>query len=78
FTVAALLKHDLAELGDTVDVEDGTWEVAGREIHDTHTEGLLTIREALRESSNVGIAKAALPLTPGMQYENLRDFGFGT
>lgn len=78
FTVAALLKHDLASLGDTVDVGDGSWEVAGREIHDTHTEGFLTVREALRESSNVGIAKAAQPLTPGMQYENLRDFGFGT
>lgn len=78
FTVAGLLKHDLASLGDTVDVEDGVWEIAGRRIHDTHTEGRMTIREALRESSNVGIAKAALPLTPGVQYENLRDFGFGT
>lgn len=78
FTVAALMKHGLASLGDTVDVGDGMWEVAGRTLHDTHTEGPMTIREALRESSNVGIAKAALPLPPGMQYENLRDFGFGT
>ncbi len=78
FTVAALLNHDLASLNDTVDVEDGTWEVAGRRINDTHTEGRMTIREALRESSNVGIAKAALALEPGVQYENLRDFGFGT
>lgn len=78
FTVAGLLKHDLASLNDTVDVEDGVWEVAGRRLHDTHTEGRMTIREALRESSNVGIAKAALPLSPGIQYENLRDFGFGT
>ncbi|MDX1495516.1 MAG: penicillin-binding protein 2, partial [Longimicrobiales bacterium] len=78
FTVAALLKHDVASLNDTVDVEDGVWEVAGRRLHDTHTEGRMTIREALRESSNVGIAKAALPLSPGVQYENLRDFGFGT
>jgi len=78
FTVAALLKHDLAGLGDTVDVGDGVWEVAGRRLHDTHTEGPMTIREALRESSNVGIAKAALRLPPGLQYENLRDFGFGT
>lgn len=78
FTVAALLKHELASLNDTVDVEDGTWEVAGRRINDTHTEGLMTIREALRESSNVGIAKAAQALEPGVQYENLRDFGFGT
>jgi cell division protein FtsI (penicillin-binding protein 3) len=78
FTVAGLLKHDLASLQDTVDTGDGTWVQAGRELSDTHTEGRMTIREALRESSNVGIAKAALPMTPGVQYENLRDFGFGT
>ena len=78
FTVAGLLKHDLASLGDTVDVENGTWEIAGRLLHDTHTEGLLTVREALRESSNVGIAKIAQRMPPGIQYENLRDFGFGS
>jgi len=78
FTVAGLLKHDLASMSDSIDVGDGTWEVAGRRLHDTHTEGVMTVRDALRESSNVGIAKAALPLPPGLQYENLRDFGFGT
>lgn len=78
FTVAGLLKEGLASLNDTVDVGDGTWEHAGRTIHDTHTKGLMTVRDALRVSSNVGIAKAALPMTPGVQYENLRDFGFGT
>jgi cell division protein FtsI (penicillin-binding protein 3) len=78
FTIAGLLKHGLASLEDTVDAEDGSWWQAGRELHDTHTEGLMTIRDALRESSNVGVAKAALPMSPGVQYENLRDFGFGT
>jgi cell division protein FtsI (penicillin-binding protein 3) len=78
FTVAALLQRGLAALDDTVDVGDGTWEVEGRVLHDTHTAGRLSIGDALRESSNVGIAKAAVPLTPGVQYENLRDFGFGS
>ena len=78
FTVASLLQRGLASIEDTVDVGDGSWEVEGRTLHDTHTEGRLSIGEALRESSNVGIAKAALALTPGAQYENLRDFGFGS
>ena len=78
FTVAGLLHYGLASMRDTVDVEDGTWEIAGRTIHDSHTDGRMTIRDALRESSNVGIAKAALRMTPGVQFENLRDFGFGT
>ncbi len=78
FTVAGLLTHGLAGMGDTVDVQDGRWEVEGRVLTDTHTEGVMTLREALRESSNVGIAKLAQAMPPGLQYENLRDFGFGT
>lgn len=78
FTVAGLLDRRLASLNDTVDVGDGRWEINGRTLHDTHTEGRMTLRDALRESSNVGVAKAALALEPGVQYENLRDFGFGT
>jgi cell division protein FtsI (penicillin-binding protein 3) len=78
FTVASLLQHGLTSLDDTVDVGNGRWEIEGRTLHDTHTQGRLSIGDALRESSNVGIAKAALALTPGAQYENLRDFGFGS
>ncbi len=77
FTVAGMLDRHLARLGDSVDVDNGTWTVAGRTLHDVHAEGRMTIADALRVSSNVGIAKAAQVLTPGEQYENLRDFGFG-
>ncbi len=77
FTVAALLQHRAASLSDIVETGNGTWAVAGRVIHDIHAGGTMTVADALRESSNVGIAKAALSLTPGHQYENLRDFGFG-
>jgi cell division protein FtsI (penicillin-binding protein 3) len=78
FTVASLLQRRLMSMDDTVDVGDGSWEIGGRTLHDTHTQGRLSIGDALRESSNVGIAKAALALTPAAQYENLRDFGFGS
>lgn len=77
FTVSGLLSRHLVSLSDTVDVENGTWTVARRTLHDEHHSGLMTIADALRVSSNVGIAKAAQALTPGDQYENLRDFGFG-
>lgn len=78
FTIAGLLQHGLASLNDTVDVGNGAWHIEGRTIHDTHTEGRMTIREALRESSNVGVAKAAAAMSAGVQFENLRDFGFGS
>ena len=77
FTVTGLLNAHLATLRDTIDVGDGTWRIASRTIHDVHAEGRMTIADALRVSSNVGIAKAAQRMTPGIQYENLRDFGFG-
>lgn len=77
FTVAGLLERDLVSLTDTVDVEGGVWRVAGRTLHDVGAHDSLTIADALRVSSNVGIAKAAQVLAPGEQYENLRDFGFG-
>lgn len=77
FTVAALLERGLASMDDVVDVGTGVWRVEGRTLHDTHTKGRITIAEALRESSNIGIAMAAQRLSAGAQYENLRDFGFG-
>ena len=77
FTVAGLLQKGLASMQDSIDVGNGTWEIEGRTLHDIHTQGMMTVADALRESSNVGIAKAAQSMTPGVQYENLRDFGFG-
>ena len=77
FTVAGMLDRKLLSLSDTVDAGDGSWLVAGRVLHDTHEGGPMTIADALRVSSNIGIAKAAQAMTPGVQYENLRDFGFG-
>lgn len=77
FTVAGMLQEGVVALSDTVDVGDGTWQVAGRTLHDVHHEGRMTVADALRVSSNVGIAKAAQAFERGDQYENLRDFGFG-
>ena len=78
FTVAALLQHDLVSLHDTVDVGQGVWEVAGRTLHDDiGDEGRMSVGDALRVSSNIGVAKAAQVMSPRIQYETLRDFGFG-
>jgi cell division protein FtsI (penicillin-binding protein 3) len=77
FTVAAILSHGVADLGDSVDTEEGYWRVAGRTITDVHPYGKLTLAEALKVSSNVGISKMAQGLSPEDQYESLRDFGFG-
>lgn len=77
FTVAGLLSRELRSLRDTVDAEEGRWRTAGRTLTDIEPHGAITVAEALRVSSNVGIAKAATAFTPAQQYETLRDFGFG-
>ena len=78
FTVAGLLTEGIASLSDTVDVGDGRWSIDGRSLSDVHAEGRMSIGDALRVSSNVGIAMAAQGLSPEMHYRALRDFGFGT
>jgi cell division protein FtsI (penicillin-binding protein 3) len=77
FTVAALLKTGRGSLADSVDTGMGYWRVGGHPLRDVSAHGVITLAEALRVSSNIGIAKAAQALTPAQQFENLRDFGFG-
>ena len=77
FTVAGLLSNGLATLEDSVETAEGSWTVSGRTVSDTHVSGDMTLGDALRVSSNVGVSKAAEALSAGQQYENLRDFGFG-
>jgi cell division protein FtsI (penicillin-binding protein 3) len=78
FTVAGILLHSVANLGDSVDGEDGTWVAGGKPLRDVHPHGMMTLAEALRVSSNIGVAKVAEGLSPEHQFEMLRDFGFGS
>ena len=75
---AALLSRGRATPGDTVDVFGGTWTEHGRTITDVHKLQRPTLREVIRWSSNIGISRFALRLSPAEEFESLRDFGFGT
>ncbi len=78
FTAAALLRDGKAVPGDKIYAEHGTYALDGRVIHDVHPSDTLTLADVIRVSSNIGIAKFSLRLTPAEQYDALRDFGFGT
>jgi len=78
FTVAGILDHGVGSLSDSVDGEDGRWRIEGRTLTDTHLHEGMTLADALRVSSNIGVAKAAQGLSPAQQYQVLRDFGFGS
>jgi cell division protein FtsI (penicillin-binding protein 3) len=77
FTVGSLLTEQRASLNDSIYAEQGTYRLHGRTIRDVHAYGWLTLREAFLESSNIVMAKTASRLTPALQYQRLRDFGFG-
>lgn len=84
FTAAALLAHERVDSTDSVDNEGGLWKMPlpngrVREIEDEHAKpGKLTLGQAIEVSSNVAMAKFSDRLTPTEQYQQLRDFGFGS
>jgi cell division protein FtsI (penicillin-binding protein 3) len=78
FTVAAVLEEGVGTLGDSLYGEQGSWTIHGRTIRDVHAMGWMTMADALRESSNIGIAKTSTRLTHEAHYAQLRSFGFGS
>lgn len=78
FLLATLLSEGLADLDDRVFVEDGVLRTPYRVITDVHPHDTLTVAEVIQFSSNIGAAKLAERVEPGLQYRYLREFGFGT
>ena len=60
-----------------VDCQMGSILVAGRLIHDWHPFGVLSVRDVLAHSSDVGTIKVALNLGAPRFYETMRKFGIG-
>jgi cell division protein FtsI (penicillin-binding protein 3) len=78
FAAAALLQANLASPRDSVYGERGVWVQKYRTIHDDEPEEWLTLRGVIQVSSNIGIVKFAQRLPADVEYQTLRDFGFGT
>ncbi|SHK31115.1 cell division protein FtsI (penicillin-binding protein 3) [Rhodothermus profundi] len=73
----AALEQGVVALDDTIDTGDGWAVFAGRTIRDVHAYGRISFAEVLVHSSNVGIARVATQLTPGILYQYARNLGFG-
>lgn len=76
-TAAVALGTQRIRPEDTFHCENGAYAVAGRVLHDHRPHGLLTFREVITQSSNIGVAKAAMVLGPSALYRGIRAFGFG-
>jgi cell division protein FtsI (penicillin-binding protein 3) len=77
FIAASLLERGRAKPTDIVDTHNGTLDIDGRTIRDTHNAAQLSLADVIRFSSNIGIVEFGLRLTPREKYETLRDVGFG-
>lgn len=62
---------------DKFDCENGQYPVAGRILHDHQPHGILTFREVIAQSSNIGVAKAAMQVGAQPIYHGIRAFGVG-
>ncbi|HYE30032.1 MAG TPA: penicillin-binding protein 2 [Methylomirabilota bacterium] len=75
--VSAGLNEGLIKLTDQFDCENGLWQWGGRSLKDDHHYGLLSVRDVIGKSSNIGSAKIALLLREQKVLDYIKAFGFG-
>ena len=76
-TLAAGLNEGVADLGSTFFCENGQMLMAGHWLKDHEPYGLLTLREVIAKSSNIGMAKLATLIGEEKLHHYGRLFGFG-
>jgi cell division protein FtsI (penicillin-binding protein 3) len=77
FLYAAAIQEGVISDNKLIDCEGGVYNVNGHPIRDTHPRRWLSARNALRYSSNIGMAKIGLELGAPMFHHYLTDLGFG-
>ena len=76
-TMTSAIENGVTNPGEMIDCQMGSIKIAGRTIHDWHPFGMLSVREVLANSSDVGSIKIALRLGEARFYKTIRDFGIG-
>ncbi len=76
-TLTGAIENGVATPNELVDCQMGQIMVAGRLIHDWKKFGVLSVREILEHSSDVGAIKVALRLGAPRFYDTIRAFGIG-
>lgn len=76
-TMTGAIENGVASPTDMIDCQEGSIVVAGRLIHDHMPFGILSVRDVLAKSSDVGTIKVALRLGAPRFYDVMRAFGIG-
>ena len=76
-TASAALEEDMVSQDDEFDCEQGQYRVSNHILHDHKPHGILTFREVIELSSNIGTTKIAQTIGPDIIYRYMKLFGFG-
>lgn len=76
-TAAAALEANLVDPTDILDCGRGSITLNGIRINDHHPFDLLTFREVIAKSSNIGAIKTGLMVGRDLFYQQIQSFGFG-
>ena len=76
-TLTGALENGVTNPAELIDCQMGAILVAGRLIHDHKPFGILSVRDVLTQSSDVGAIKIALRLGGPKFYTTIRDFDIG-
>jgi len=77
FSVATALESGKFKADTLVDTSPGWIHVGNHTIHDEHMKGMINLMQILQYSSNVGITKVILTLSPAELWNLLHHMGFG-
>lgn len=76
-TLSAALNENAADLDMPIFCENGKFFYAGKWLNDHAPYGILTLRQIVARSSNIGFAKLAILLGQDKIYHYAKQFGFG-
>lgn len=76
-TASAALDQGVADFDTVVDASKGYIDIAGMRVWDTHNKGVLTFRDVIKTSSNVGTIIVGQKLDQTTLHAYVRRFGFG-
>lgn len=74
---AAVLNEGLTSPSEMFDCENGRYQVGKHTVKDVHPSGVISVRDIVVRSSNVGMTKLGMRLGKEKLYDYLRKFGFG-
>lgn len=77
FSIASALSTRLFTPNSQIDTNPGIYYVANHPVKDHHNYGVLSLKEVLSKSSNVGISKITLTIPPEQLLDTFRALGLG-